>query len=181
MNSKDLPLSLWEVVPSANSQSSLNSNSIPNPQSPIPNREVQNPEDLLVTDNCSLITEKLMACQTLAELKAFKNQHGEMVNNAYRNLTAQQQLHVDSISATAVPYPVYKYTGSVIEVNGKSLKQGMLVYIDPKVENQNSTFVPVWLMRGLELGWQQAVSVSKDCLHLIEKAITDDDWRTGLT
>ena len=152
-------------------------------QSSLKSNSIQNPEEQVKSSYLSLVELKamLMACKTLAELKVLKNQHGEVINNAYRNLTPQQQLHVDSISATAVPFPVYKYTGSVIEANGKTLKQGMLVYLDPKEENQNSTIVPVWLMRGLELGWQQAVSVSKDCLCLIEKAITDNDWRTGLT
>ena len=123
----------------------------------------------------------LMACQSLAQLQDLKNQHSERINDAYDNLNPEQQLHIDGLEATAVPYNVYKYTGSSIEANGQSLKQGTLVYLDPKVENQNETIVPVWLMRGLELGWRQAISVSKDYLHLIEKAITDDGFRTGLT
>ena len=123
----------------------------------------------------------LMASNSLAQLKALKKQHGERIKDAYGSLNPQQQLHIDGLEATAVPYKVYKYTGSLIEANGQSLEPGMLVYLDPKVKNQNSTIVPVWLMRGLELGWRQAVSVSKDCLRLIEKAITDDGFRTGLT
>jgi hypothetical protein len=118
----------------------------------------------------------LMACESLAQLNALKKQHGKGIKDAYASLNTSQQLKIDGIEATAVSHSIYKYTGSLIEANGQSLKPGMLVYIDPKLGNQNANIVPVWLMRGLELGWQQAVLVSKDCLRLIEKAISNDDF-----
>ena len=88
-------------------------------------------------------------------------------------MTPEQQLRVDAVSATAVPYEVYKYTGPAIERDGQRLRTGVLVYIDPNSRiHKGSVTVPVWLMRGLELGWRQALSVSRSCLTLVEKAVT---------
>jgi hypothetical protein len=117
-----------------------------------------------------------MACESLSQLNTLKKKHGKGIKDAYASLNTSQQLKIDGIEATAVSHNIYKYTGSLIEANGQSLKPGMLVYIDPKLRNQNANLVPVWLMRGLELGWRQAVLVSKDCLRLIEKAISNDDF-----
>ena len=115
----------------------------------------------------------LLACQTVAELKALKKTHGRRVFEAYCCLSPEQQHQVDAVAATAVPYEVYKYTGPAIERDGQRLRTGVLVYIDPNARiHKGSVTVPVWLMRGATLGWRQALSVSRSCLTLVEKAVT---------
>ena len=55
----------------------------------------------------------------------------------------------------------------------KNWRQGRPVFIDPNANVRHCAgYVPVWLMRGLELGWQKAYSVSREFLALVEKATT---------
>ena len=113
----------------------------------------------------------LMACKSLAELKKLKQDHDNL-NEAYKTLTQEQQLKIDGIAATDVPYEVFKYTGESIEQNGHVLKTGQLVYIEPDAQiPKSASLVPVWLMRGIQLGWRQSVSVIKDYLVRVEKAV----------
>ena len=118
----------------------------------------------------------LLACQTLSELKALKQKspsQRQRVNEAYKGLDVEQQLKIDGISATAVPHQVFKYTGATIQRDGQKLATGALVFIDPNANVRHCAgYVPVWLMRGLELGWQKAYSVSREFLTLVEKATT---------
>ena len=118
----------------------------------------------------------LLACQTLSELKALKQKspsQRQRVNQAYKGLDVEQQLKIDGISATAVPHQVFKYTGPTIQRDGQKLAKGALVFIDPNANVRHCAgYVPVWLMRGLELGWQKAISVSREFLTLVEKATT---------
>ena len=115
----------------------------------------------------------LLACKTLVELKALKKSLGQRVYDAYNQLTSEQQLQVDAVAATEVPYKVYKYMGETIERDGKKLSTGTLVYIDPNHTRKGSRYVPVWLLRGVQVGWRQAVKVSKDCLLLVEKVVAE--------
>ncbi len=116
----------------------------------------------------------LLACQTLVELKALKKTHGQGFIDAYCCLNSEEQFQVDAICATAVPYQVYKYTGETIKQNGQTLKTGTLVYLDPNASiHKGALTLPVWLLQGLELGWRQALSVSRNCLMAMEKAVTE--------
>jgi hypothetical protein len=137
------------------------------PQNQLP---VNNPDPASTLEELKAL---LLACQTLSELKNLKQRHGEPVDAAYRALLPEQQQAVDRVAATAVPYAVYKYQGETIEREGQKLVAGALVYIDPNAAvRQSHQYVPVWLLRGLEFGWQQAVSVSRHCLTLVEKAVS---------
>ncbi|MGH2414530.1 MAG: hypothetical protein ACRDEA_12770, partial [Microcystaceae cyanobacterium] len=113
----------------------------------------------------------LLACQTLTDLKALKKKHKQRVHEAYRELPQEQQLKVDGLSAMAVPHQVFKYTGPIIKRDGQRLPPGALVFVDPNAKvNQSTGHLPVWLLRSLEFGWNQAICVSRDCLVLVEKA-----------
>lgn len=116
----------------------------------------------------------LLACQNLVELKQLKKKQGHRLNEAYRALGVKQQQQIDGISATAIPYEVFKYTGTTIERNGQKLTSGALVYIEPNAKvGKTRSIVPVWLLRAMDLGWQRAIDVSRDCLLLVEKAVSD--------
>ena len=113
----------------------------------------------------------LLACQTLAQLKEFKQKYPKGGKEAYCTLSAQQQRQIDAVAAQAVPHDVYKYMGKRIEQNDQTLKTGTLVYIAPNAKaNRTVGYVFVWLLRGVELGWRCAIAVSRDCLELVKAA-----------
>ena len=120
----------------------------------------------------------LLACQTLTQLKEFKQKFPKEGKQAYCYLSPSQQQQVDAVAAQAVPHDVYKYMGKRIEQNGQKLKTGTLVYIDPNAKvNRAGGHVPIWLLRGVELGWRCAIAVSCDCLELIkEAAAASNNW-----
>jgi hypothetical protein len=135
---------------------------------------VEKPNEASLSPTRAELQALLLACQSLTELKSLKKQHGDQINSAYRQLPSSQQLKVDGIAAMAVPGEVYKYTGPTLSQDGQKLTTGVLVYIDPNAPVRKSLLsVPVWLLRGLELGWHTAMSVSRDCLLLVEKAVSD--------
>jgi hypothetical protein len=115
----------------------------------------------------------LLACKTLASLKELKKKYSDRVGEAYQKLSQQEQLIVDAVSATAVPYQVFKYVGESQTEDDHSLRRGSLVYIDPNEGKANKHHVGVWLLRGIELGWRKAVTVSRDLLLEIEKVASD--------
>ena len=113
----------------------------------------------------------LLACQTLAQLKDFKQKYPQGRKQVYGSLSPEQRQQVEAVAAQAVPHDVYKYFGNQIEQDGQKLKPGALVFIDPNAKlNHSVGHVPVWLLRSLELGWQQAIAVSRDCLELVKAA-----------
>ena len=81
------------------------------------------------------------------------------------------QIYPDLSLASAVSQDVYKYTGVGIEENGQTLEDGALVYIDPNAPRSTSSYVKVWLLNGINKGWQKAVCVSRDFLTLVDKAV----------
>jgi Protein of unknown function (DUF3987) len=115
----------------------------------------------------------LLAAQSLSELKTLKKEHGAKVAMAYKASSVSEQLVIDGISANAVPHQVYKYVGhQTINSEGKLLQPGALVYLDPTAKvSLNSVRVPVWLLKGLKLGWDKAIEVSRDCLVEVKKAV----------
>ncbi len=114
----------------------------------------------------------LIACETFAELtKVEKQQPKEVVEEAYRELTLEQQHKIDGIRATAVKYEVYKYLGGNISEGDRQLSNGDLVYIDPNA-NSEAYQVPVWQV-GLKKAWKSAITVSRVCLSLVEKVAAD--------
>jgi hypothetical protein len=114
----------------------------------------------------------LLAAETLTDLKRLKKKHGQQVTQAYRSLKMEEQLKIDGISATHFEVEIYKYIGQTIEQNGQKLATGALVYIEPKFKlGSKSIRVPVWLIKGLKLGWRVAIEVSRDYLIAVEKAI----------
>jgi hypothetical protein len=98
----------------------------------------------------------LLACQTLNQLKTLKQRHGERVDAAYRALAPELQQAVDRVAATAVPYEV-SYQLSVIS-------EQLSASISSLITGHCSLFTVK--------GWQQAVSVSRHCLTLVEKALS---------
>ena len=60
-----------------------------------------------------------------------------------------------------------------ISENGQTLKDGALVYIDKDAPRSTSSYVKVWLLNGINKGWQKAVSVSRDFLTLVEKTVAN--------
>jgi hypothetical protein len=59
-----------------------------------------------------------------------------------------------------------------IKSERQAIPPGALVYIDPSAKvSQSSVRVPVWLLKGLKLGWDCAVEVSRDCLVEVKKAV----------
>ena len=125
---------------------------------------------------------QLLACQTLVDLRRFRKQYQSkktkkgrsLASLAYVTLSEEQQSKIDALSATSVPYEVYKYTGQPIVRDGQKLNSGTLVYIDPNTEvRKGASLVPVWLLRGAYIGWLHAVQVSRHFLTLVEKAVTE--------
>lgn len=117
----------------------------------------------------------LIAAQSLSELKALKKEHGsQRVAQAYSTLPIEQQLVIDGISATGIRGEVFKYVGNrTLKSDGQLLLPGALVYIDPNAKvTKSSIRVPVWLLKGLKLGWDTAIEVSRDCLVEVKKAFT---------
>jgi hypothetical protein len=98
----------------------------------------------------------LLACHTLSELKNLKQRHGEPVDAAYRTLLPEQQQAITLLAATAVPYEV-SYQLSVIS-------EQLSASISSLITGCCSLFTVK--------GWQQAVSVSRHCLSLVEKALS---------
>jgi hypothetical protein len=125
------------------------------------------------TTSLASIKALLLAAQSLSELKTIKKEHGAKVAMAYKASSVSEQLIIDGISATAVPHQVYKYVGNrTIKSERQAIPPGALVYIDPNAKiTQSSIRVPVWLLKGLSLGWDKAVEVSRDCLVEVKKAI----------
>ena len=122
-----------------------------------------------------ILSAELLACLTLAELKAitFKySEYPDLLAQAYQELSAQEQLKIDAIKATAISQEVFKYTGQPINENGQTLRDGALVYLDPNSNQRiSSGYVKVWLLNGINKGWQKAISVSRDFLTAVEKTV----------
>ena len=124
----------------------------------------------------------LLACQTLAQLKDFKQKYPQGRKQVYGSLSPKQRQQVEAVAAQAVPHDVYKYFGNQIEQDGQKLKPGALVFIDPNAKlNHSVGHVPVWLLRSLELGWQRAIAVSRDCLELVKEAAAGATDLPGIT
>ena len=123
----------------------------------------------------SQLQSELLACATSAELKAFGKKYSQYRSHliqAYRDLPTSEQLKIDVIKASTVSVEVFKYTGKPVNESGQTLRDGALVYIDPhSTQGRTSSYVKVWLLNGLSRGWKKAVSVSKDFLTLVEKAV----------
>jgi hypothetical protein len=113
----------------------------------------------------------LLACQTPNDQRRLKqNYTAQRVDEAYKALPEQQQLVVDSVSATIVPHQVFKYTGEQINRHRQTLLPNALCYVDLKTRVRQSGLVPVWLLHGVSQGWTTPISVSWDCLVRVEKA-----------
>ncbi len=123
----------------------------------------------------SQLQSELLACATSAELKAFAKKYSQYraaLIQAYRGLLTSEQLQIDSLKASSVSQEVFKYTGETVNESGQTLRDGALVYIDPdSTQGPRSSYVKVWVLNGLSRGCQKAVSVSRDFLTLIDKAI----------
>ncbi len=108
----------------------------------------------------------LLGCQTLAELEILKKRF-PATNQAYHELTFEQQLQVDLLVVTAIPCDIYKYIGETKEENGQILKQGQLVYIDDNQFSRDSLFLPIFPFRKEEFGWKHSIFVSTNDLLLL--------------
>ncbi len=122
----------------------------------------------------SQLQSELLACRSLPELKAvakkYSSYRSELVR-AYRTLSTQEQLKIDGIKASSISQEVYKYVGMALSENGQTLEDGALVYIDKDAPHSTSSYVKVWLLNGINKGWQKAVCVSRDFLTLVDKAV----------
>ncbi|MEA5537351.1 DUF3987 domain-containing protein [Crocosphaera sp. XPORK-15E] len=115
----------------------------------------------------------MLACETWTQLKHLQKEHGAKAKAAYKELTSEQQIKVDGITATAISHDVYKYVGPQEKLQGQILEPGALVYIDPTKSTKSRRWVSVWLLQGIELGWRCAIRVSRDCLQFVEKVVSD--------
>ncbi len=115
----------------------------------------------------------LLACQTLSDLKKLKKQNtSQRVEEAYSALPFDQQLKVDGVSAKAVPFQVFKYTGQKrSNSEGFEIKAGMLVYLDNQ-SRQTAYSANVWALNGVKEGQRSPVSLERDKLVQVEKAVT---------
>ncbi len=113
---------------------------------------------------------QFLACTTWVQLRKLQKQHSEQAKKAYKALKPEERIKIDGVAATAIPHDVYRYTGTKQEYQGQILEPGSLVYIDPNAK-KSRRFVSVWLLQGLEQGWKQRISVSRDCLEFVEKTM----------
>ena len=114
----------------------------------------------------------LLACQTLSALKELKKQNtSQRMEEAYSALPFDQQLKVDGVSAKAVPFQVFKYTGQKrSNSEGFEIKAGMLVYLDNQ-SRQTAYSANVWALNGVKEGQRSPVSLERDKLVQVEKAV----------
>ncbi len=130
--------------------------------------------DEMEAPSIPMLQSELLACSTLPELKAVAKKYSSYrsdLRRAYRTLSTQEQLKIDAIKASALNQEVYKYTGVTLSEDGQTLDDGALVYIDLDAPRSTSSYVKVWLLNGLNKGWQKAVCVSRDFLTLVDKAV----------
>ena len=182
-NSESLMASVEKAEQSANGCLEQLTNQVPNYWERVLNAiaTMESTEVTEVTESESDVTQPtlaeckalLLAAETLTDLKRLKKKHGQQVTQAYRSLKMEEQLKIDGISATAFEVEIFKYVGKSVARDGLRLAHGALVYIEPRFKlSALSIRVPVWLMKGLKLGWNKAIEVSRDCLIAVEKATT---------
>ncbi len=96
-----------------------------------------------------------------------------LVKEAYSALTPDEQIKIDGLTATKVPFEVYKYMGQTKKVEGLLIEPGTLVYLDPASKQRNSYHLKVRLLQGVHQSWQKVVAISRDALQLVEKVVNE--------
>ncbi|ACK74138.1 Primase 2 (plasmid) [Gloeothece citriformis PCC 7424] len=127
---------------------------------------------LLGVANLASIQGLLLACKTISDYNSLlKKYNPQLIEKAYRVLPEKQQLIVDSLLATSVPYPVFKYKGQKTRnTDGFEIKLGMLVYLDSN--NRSKAYsVKVWALNGVALGQCQPVFVTRSSLEEVKKPL----------